>query len=181
MNKTLFISEQFLKDISTVNLNVDSKVIMNSILYAQEMNILPVCGSNLYNELITQVTNNSLTEANSNLIENYIKLCLVQFTLFELVDYLVYRFEPKGVLKLKSDNAEVISRAEILDLKEKFRDKGEWYATRLSKYLCANSSLYPAYSVQSAQDALYPKKENFSIGLYLPTLDYSNKKSEGRD
>jgi len=57
----LFITEQFIKDNTLIDGNVDMKYITITIADAQRMHILPILGTALYNELDAQIVAGTLT------------------------------------------------------------------------------------------------------------------------
>jgi hypothetical protein len=62
MSNVLFISETYLKDSSYIDENVDIKLLRNSILETQDMRILPILGTALYEELKTQIQDGTKTD-----------------------------------------------------------------------------------------------------------------------
>ena len=76
MSNVLFISETYLKDSSYIDENVDIKLIRNSILETQDMRILPILGTALYEQLKTQIQANTKTTLNNTLLDTYVKPAL---------------------------------------------------------------------------------------------------------
>ena len=84
---TLFISSTRLKKDTALGGSVDDNLIMPYILLAQDMNILPVLGTDLYEALKTKIQGGTLTGDYKILMETYIQPTLVQFSFAQLAPY----------------------------------------------------------------------------------------------
>ena len=69
MANVLFISEATLKAETVISENVDPKILIPTIKEAQNIYILPLLGTNLYNDLVTNVSANTLSSAYITLSE----------------------------------------------------------------------------------------------------------------
>lgn len=173
----LFISEQVLKDRSLLQDNVDPKLIKPTIKQAQDMYIEPIVGTGLYRELQEQIADNDVSELNKTLLDNYITDCLCWFVASEMVMSLGYKLTNKNVLKKTSENSETASISDLFDLMNYYKNKGEWYAQRITNYLCENNTDYPLYdNPGTGVDIIHPNNTSYSTGMYLGDTpkDYKN-------
>lgn len=174
----LFISEQTLKDRSVIQDNVDPKLIKPTIKHAQDMYIEPILGTGLYRELQDQIANDDVSVLNKTLLDNYITDCLVWYIASEMTISLGYKFTNKNVLKKNSENSETSSISELFDLMELYKNKAEWYAQRITNYLCENNTDYPLYdNPGNGVDVIHPNSTSYSNGMYLGEsrqVDYKN-------
>lgn len=173
----LFISEQVLKDRSLLQDNVDPKLIKPTIKQAQDMYIEPIVGTGLYRELQEQIADNDVSELNKTLLDNYITDCLCWFVASEMVMSLGYKLTNKNVLKKTSENSETASISDLFDLMNYYKNKGEWYAQRITNYLCENNTDYPLYdNPGNGVDIIHPNNTSYSTGMYLGDTpkDYKN-------
>lgn len=173
----LFISEQVLKDRSLLQDNVDPKLIKPTIKQAQDMYIEPVLGTGLYRELQEQIADNDVSVLNKTLLDNYITDCLCWFVASEMVMSLGYKLTNKNVLKKTSENSETASISDLFDLMNYYKNKGEWYAQRITNYLCENNTDYPLYdNPGTGVDIIHPNNTSYSTGMYLGDTpkDYKN-------
>ena len=97
---TLFISATRLKKDTALGGSVDDNLIMPYILLAQDMNILPVLGTDLYEALKTKIQGDTLTGDYKTLMETYIQPALVQFAFAQLAPYLRLRFVNNAVVQV---------------------------------------------------------------------------------
>jgi hypothetical protein len=173
----LFISEQVLKDRSLLQDNVDPKLIKPTIKQAQDMYIEPILGTGIYRELQEQIADNDVSPLNKTLLDNYITDCLCWFVASEMVMSLGYKLTNKNVLKKTSENSETSSISDLFDLMNYYKNKGEWYAQRITNYLCENNTDYPLYdNPGTGVDIIQPNSTSYSTGMYLGDTpkDYKN-------
>lgn len=164
----LFISEQTLKDRSLLQDNVDPKLIKPTIKQAQDMFIEPILGTGLYLELQDQINADDVTTLNATLLNNYITDCLCWYVASEMVMSLGFKLTNKNVLKKTSENSDVPSISELFDVMEYYKNKAEWYAQRITNYLCENNTDYPLYdNPGNGVDTIHPNTTSYSNGFYL--------------
>ena len=173
---TLYISATRLKKDSAIGGSVEDDLIMPYILLAQDMNILPILGTDLDAKLKSDIQGGSLTGAYKTLVEDYIQPALVQFSFVSLVPYLRLRFVNNAVVVMGA--TEQSSSATYEDLEPVMNtatDAAEFYRQRCIDYLRNNESSFPEYSTNSGAD-LDPTVNNYFAGIQLdPTTPRSNR------
>ena len=173
---TLYISATRLKKDSAIGGSVEDDLIMPYILLAQDMNILPILGTDLDAKLKSDIQGGSLTCAYKTLVEDYIQPALVQFSFVSLVPYLRLRFVNNAVVVMGA--TEQSSSATYEDLEPVMNtatDAAEFYRQRCIDYLRNNESSFPEYSTNSGAD-LDPTVNNYFAGINLePTAPRSNR------
>lgn len=163
------ISEKYLKSFSTIDLNVDAKMIVSTIAFAQDMYILPITGTDLLDELTTQVSGNTISTSNEYLLDNFLKPCLAAYTVYELSDFLVFKFTNKSIEKQKSDTSDPISLNELNHLKGKLLIRAQHLGEKMVKYLRGNSTHYPLYlNGNNTEDKYKPSASNINLNFYIP-------------
>lgn len=166
---TLFIGETYLKDSSYIDENVDVKLIRNSILETQEMRMLPILGTGLYDELVTQFAQGGTpTALNTTLMNTYIKPALKYWVLLDSALILTFKVMNKSIVKRTAENTESIQTTDLDRLLDHFKIRAEMYSERITKYLLANNTSYPLFNTPgNSIDTVYPKLNNYTQGLYL--------------
>ena len=166
---TLYISATRLKKDSAIGGSVEDDLIMPYILLAQDMNILPILGTDLDTKLKSDIQGGSLAGAYKTLVEDYIQPALVQFSFVSLVPYLRLRFVNNAVVVMGA--TEQSSSATYEDLEPVMNtatDAAEFYRQRCIDYLRNNESSFPEYSTNSGAD-LDPTVNNYFAGINLDT------------
>src|ERR1044071_739508 len=135
----LLVSDEMIKERTTVHGNVDPKLIYPHVKLAQDMYIEPIIGTSLYNKLLDGVDNNNLSGDYKTLVDIYIVDSLMYYTLSELPQTLSYQFWNKGVVRKQGEDTELPSMSELIDLSNLYRNRAEFYSQRLRRYLLQNA------------------------------------------
>lgn len=151
---TLFISATRLKKDTALGGSVDDNLIMPYILLAQDMNILPVLGTDLYEKLKSDVQGGTLTGAYKTLVETYIQPALVQFAFSTLAPYLRLRFSNNSVVVMgATEQSSSASYDDLRPVMETAENAAEFYRQRLIDYIRNNQSSFPEFSTNSGADS----------------------------
>jgi hypothetical protein len=167
--KVMLLSEATLKAESILQDNVDMKVVTPTIYDVQNFYILPILGTSMYNEVINQVRTASLTDANKTLLDLYIQPTMIWYCRYELPLNMNYKYFNKAVGVQNADNMQPANLDELMVVMDRAKNKAEWYAERLTKYLLANETLYPLYLNQPDVDidTILAKRTNYTSGMVL--------------
>ena len=149
---------------------------MPYILLAQDMNILPILGTDLDAKLKSDIQGGSLTGAYKTLVEDYIQPALVQFSFVSLVPYLRLRFSNNSVVIMGATEQSSSATYEDLEpVMNTAENAAEFYRQRCIDFLRNNESSFPEYSTNSGAD-LDPTVNNYFAGINLqPTAPRSNR------
>ena len=167
---TLFISVKTIKERTGLHANVDEKLILPEILTAQDMYILPALGTGLYNRLQAGIEANNLTADETDLLDTYITNALVYYVMSELPMGLSYQFYNKGVVRKSSDNTELPSAQDMVDVANRYRSRAEFYGQRLVKYLkqVAMTTKFPLYNNPGIGiDVIKPERDSYTTTIWL--------------
>ena len=166
---TLYISSTRLKKDSAIGGSVDDNLIMPYILLAQDMNILPILGTDLDAKLKSDIQGGSLAGAYKTLVETYIQPALVQYSFVSLVPYLRLRFVNNAVVVMgATDQSSSASYEDLEPLMNTATDAAEFYRQRCIDYLRNNTSSFSEYSSNTGAD-LDPTTRNYYAGINLDT------------
>lgn len=166
----LFISVDTIKERTGLHANVDEKLVLPEILTAQDMYILPALGSGLYDRLQDGIADNNLTPDESELLDKYITNCLVFYVMSELPMGLSYQFYNKGVVRKTSENSELPSAQDMIEVANRYRDRAEFYKQRLVKYLKQSSGTvkFPLYNNPgNGVDTILPENQAYTTSIWL--------------
>lgn len=170
----LLISDQMIKDRTSIHGNIDPKLLYPNIKVAQDLYIHPILGTALYNKLLNAVSDGTITSDTAlvnykTLIDRYIVDALMYYTLSELPIPMSYQFWNKGVVRKQGTDTDLPSMSELLELGNKYRNWAESYGTRLRLYLRQNAPvMYPEYlNPGSGVDDLRPEAKTFTMPVWL--------------
>ena len=165
---TYLINPKTLKETAYVDENVDDKLLSNTIVYVQDLYILPKLGTGLLNELKTQIDAGTLTALNTTLLSTYVKPVFVYLVLSELPIPMNMKLTNIGIVEKRSENSEPIAFNKIVAFGDKFKNIAEYYAERLKLYLCEHSNDYPLYlNPGTGVDIVRPDRQSYTGGWYL--------------
>ena len=166
---TLYISSTRLKKDSAIGGSVSDDLIMPYILLAQDMQILPILGTDLDAKLKAEIQAGTLTGAYKTLVETYIQPALVQFAFVSLVPYLRLRFVNNAVVVMgATDQSASATYDDLKPVMDTATDAAEFYRQRMISYLQNNTSSFPEYSSNTGAD-LDPTTRNYYAGINLDT------------
>jgi len=163
----LFISEQYVKNTTLIDPNVDVRLILPSIKDCQELRIHPILGTPFYEDLKLKIaTNPSGLNANEiNLLDTYIAPAMAIWTMYECSTSMLFKYRNKSVSTKTSENSNPISYQDLQYLRDEWKNKAEEREARLINYLCDNDNLFPKYKENS--DDLHPRKTAYQTSFYL--------------
>ena len=174
---TLFIAATRLKKDTALGGSVDDNLIMPYILLAQDMNILPVLGTDLYEALKTKIQGDSLTGDYKTLMETYIQPALVQFAFAQLAPYLRLRFVNNAVVVMGgTEQSSSATYEDIKPLMDTATDAAQFYRQRLIDYITdKGSATFPEYASNNDAGEMSPTVRNYYAGLNLDVAPLSNR------
>ena len=173
---TLYISSTRLKKDSALGGSVSDDLIMPYILLAQDMNILPILGTDLDAKLKSEIQAGTLAGVYKTLVETYLQPALVQYSFVSLLPYLRLRFVNNAVVVMgATDQSSSATYDDLKPVMDTATDAAEFYRQRMIDYLRNTSSSFPEYSSNTGAD-LDPTTSNFFAGIQLePTAPMSNR------
>jgi hypothetical protein len=165
----LLISMKFIKANSVIDNNVEDKLIQSTVWYCQKQYVEKLLGTELYNAIITEVTDNAgviQTALYETLIDEYVADMLLKYVMFEVQIPLTYKMRNKSTGKNTDPNQQPVDFVEHRYLKDDYKDKAEYFADRAYRYLCANSEDYPLWS-DCSDDGVNARELKPTTSLYL--------------
>jgi hypothetical protein len=174
----LLIEAQRLKQFSTINSNVDNKLIEPTIIIVQDIYLQSILGTDLYDEICNQVDAANVSVLNKTLLDQFIENYLLNMVVSQgLVDW-NYKFSNKNVAKLTADNTLNADLSELERIGQKYIGQAEFYAKRLSAYLCDNAASYPLYHNGNNESwKIRPIRDVYTSNFYTGNkrVDYRNE------
>lgn len=163
------INADYLKAYSMFPKNYDISDIENFIPIAEQIHILPILGLSLYDELIEQVSNNTLTDVNSTLLLEIYKVEGIA-VLYESLPFVWANITEVGITKGNSDNSQSVDNKDISYLNTHIKSQLDYSKRYLTNWLNTYASNFPLYTreeecctnnnkVDSAYDLFSLKKD----------------------
>jgi hypothetical protein len=167
MATALFISLNELKKNTAISGNIDANKLLPAIKTAQQLEIEPILGTDLYDRLSDDITNSTLSGSYLTLKIDYIHDILIHYAVAYYLPYASYQVTNGGVAKWEGGpNFISLESGELNLMVNKEKALGESYKKRLIDHLCNNSTLYPEYSTNTGED-IQPSNDTNRTGLFL--------------
>jgi|TARA_R110000824_G_scaffold81045_8_gene203593 hypothetical protein len=183
MAYVLFISEERLKDSTTIGLNVDTSLLSPYLVKSQKLYIETRLGTNLTDKLKDLIkagtVNNVGNEAYATLLNDYIAEVMPSYCLWMAVPFLRYKIEGGNIYSKTSETGTALSTEEAQQLRNEILNTGEYYMERMLSYICNNSNLFPEYSTNTGADVSPDRNTAFYSNMNLDRPIKSNRLTLG--
>lgn len=143
MTNILLISEDFIKTNSGLNENVWGSYLTPAIRDAQDMGLQTIIGTSLYKSIMEDIDNDTLTEDNKYLLDEYIQIYLMYQTISDLVPIIGVKLTNLGVVVSNDEHLTNLSQGDRELVQNFYKYKADFYCKRLQEYLLANREKYP--------------------------------------
>lgn len=170
----LLISDAMIKERTVIHGNIDPKLIYPDIKVAQDMYIMPILGTALYNKLQSIISDGTISSVPvninyKNLIDKYLVDALVYYTLAELPTTISFQFWNKGVVRKQGQDTELPTMSDLIDLSNKYKNRAEFYAQKLRLWIVSNAPvMFPEYlNPGNTIDTVTPEQRAFTMPVYL--------------
>ena len=148
MSKQLLIKSDDIIKFTNVNALVDTDKFLQYVEIAQDIHIENFVGTKLLERLQSDLTNTTLQEPYTSLLEKYIRPMLIHWAMVEYLPYAPFSIANKGVFKHSSENAETVDLETLRTMIAKQRDTAMAYTDKFQKYMCANGGLFSEYNTE---------------------------------
>mgnify|MGYP003677851269 CR=1 FL=1 len=170
MAYVLFISEERLKDSTTIGLNVDTSLLLPYIKQSQKLYVETKLGTDLTQKLkdliVAGTVNNVGNEAYATLLNDYIAELLPSYALYMALPFLRFKIENGNIFSKTSETGNALSTEEAQHLRNEVLNTAEYYMERMIDYICNNSSLFPEFTTNSGSD-VRPDRINYYSNMNL--------------
>ena len=170
MAYVLFISEEKLKDSTTIGLNVSSELLLPYIKSSQKLYVETKLGTKLTDALkvliVAGTVNDGGKEAYATLLNDYIGEMLPSFALYMALPFLRFKIEGGNIYSKTSETGNALITEEAQHFREEIRNTAEYYTERMIEYVTNNLASFPEYSTNSGAD-VNPDRNAFYNGMNL--------------
>lgn len=173
--QVLFIDETYIKAYSHIDGSVDAKNMLPSIIQAQDSQIQPILGTDLFDKLKDEITAGTITGVYDTLLNEYVRMATLKWFLVSYYPYLHGQLDNGIIGTRNTDKINSFSQDEVENLISIERDNAQFYTERLISYLQNNSASFSEYSSNTGAD-MYPESQTYSeAGLTISGSSRKNK------
>ncbi len=165
----LLVTPQVVKQRTALHDNVDDKLIYPEIKAAQDMYVMPMLGSALFDKLIADIKGSGLTGNYKTLVDNYLVDVICNYVMSEMPESINYQYWNKGVATKTTENSQAPSMSEMYSIVAKYKTRAEHYAKRARMYLIEYApTQFPEYiNIPGGVDVVVPERTSFTSPIYL--------------
>lgn len=145
MARTKLISNDEVRLHSIAKASFDVNKFSIHIIPAQEEYIMGFLGEDLFNELLEQTEADTLTEANIELIDDYIKPALAWFVLHKALPFIHSDIANVGIQSSNTEFSNSSASKERADLMAMCLNNGNTLLGTTERFLKNNEGTYPLY------------------------------------
>ena len=142
--------------LTSIKGTVDTEKILPHIKTSQDIHIQSIIGTRLLEKCKSLIEADTLDEsinsAYKTLIETYIAPCLVNYCMVDYIPFASFEISNAGIYRHTPESTTPLEMSEVSKLVQMYKDKAEFYGTRLEEFICANNSDYPEYSQTNTGD-----------------------------
>jgi hypothetical protein len=157
MNNVLIISEGNIRQFSDINSNVDSKLLTTAIITSQDIEIQRLLGTKLYDKILDDIKNSSLTGDYQTLVIDWVQPACLYWAYYYSLEDIYLRPRNNGLLIPQggetSDSADGVWYNRK---RESVKNKAQFYSERLVNYLIQKQGLFPELNSNNELQEMYP-------------------------
>ena len=144
----MIINEKYMKQFSPIPVNYNMAEVKNYIPVAEKIWVIPLIGSDLFDEINDQVANNTVSETNATLLtEGGLWQYLAFATVYEALPVIWAHISEVGVTKGKSDNSDSLDLKDMTYVSQHLRNQVEVLKDQLKKWICEHNESFPLADV----------------------------------
>ena len=168
MKRIQLVSEDKVKAFSIIEENVESKVISNTIIEVQDIELKSIMGTAHYNQVLDEVLSGStvsgytIPQATVTLLDEFIEPFLIYGTLFHITSNIHYKVTNKGVVKKTDGNATSANSDELAGIKKRYADVFDTYKQRLIDHLKTDGDPETEPTVSTANTSGWFLEDDYS-------------------
>jgi hypothetical protein len=157
MTDVFIISEANLRQFTDLNNNVDSELLKNAIREAQDIETQRILGTKLYEKILNDIKNNTLSGDYETLVLNWIQNALLYEAYYYALEDIYLRPRNNGLLIPQGgENSTAADGTWYNRKRQSVENKKQFYEERLTNYLIQNQGNYPELNGNVELQQMYP-------------------------
>ena len=165
---TTILTTEKLQEITAIakSLGDNTELLSSYIEVSEEMHLRNGClGVALYDDIISQIENNTLSGITQTLVEKYLYQLSAWYSYLEASPFIIYKANAKGFTKQFSENSQSLDREEFATVRQSISEKATFWRGVTVAYLDKNKASFPLWRDTEAN----PIDSTFdsSNGIYL--------------
>lgn len=140
-----FATPEMFIDRMPASKSIDHEIIKATMYNEQDTTIHNLLGTSLYENIKSEIDNDSLAGKRLELIEKHVRSALFHLTFKALAIHLNLRMTDKGILKQSDQNAAQGDSSDSYKLQSYHQNKAEFHMELARKFICENPGSFNDY------------------------------------
>jgi len=162
IDNDFIISVQDIRDRTPIPKGVSDVRLTPFIRVAHKTEFRPVFGKALYDVLVDEYLNDTLTADNQTLLDDYAEDYMAHYICALSLPYIAVTVSNIGIVKKTGENETPASAADIQAMVQHEFSIAEKYKNWMLKFLAENSDSYPDYAIDD--DVIKKDKDAYNLG-----------------
>ena len=163
----LLVSAEKIKAFTNINDNVDEAILLSNIQVASDIGLQTLLGTKFYEHILNAAQSNTLTPAETTLVQDYIQPYLIHRAYWESIPNIWMRVMNKSITIGNTEQGAAVTSKDMMYLRNITQDRYEFYSQRLMDYLFNHPGDYPDYYSYSSTDGMPPSRNNYFGGFHV--------------
>ena len=131
----LIIKPNDIPRLTALNGNIDIDSLTPYVFQAQTIDIKRILRPTLYDKIVSDYANNSLTGVYKTMYDDYILLVLAYYSASYFISFGSYQIVNNGIMKMASEGGTAVDMKDVTFLSEKYKGLGVAFESQLYDYL----------------------------------------------
>lgn len=157
-DSVLLVTKEDIFKYTSLKGNVDVDKVTPFVKVAQDIEVQGILGTELYQRVLTDVMNNTLTGNYSVLVLQYVQPMLIHYAMADFLLFHGYEISNAGIVRNSPENTVLPDKSELDTLVKRERDIAETYRNRAVDYLVYYPQYFPEYTANQ-NNGQYPSSK----------------------
>lgn len=157
-DSVLLVTKEDIFKYTSLKGNVDVDKVTPFVKVAQDIEVQGILGTELYQKVLTDVMNNTLTGNYSVLVLQYVQPMLIHYAMADFLLFHGYEISNAGIVRNSPENTVLPEKSELDTLVKRERDIAETYRNRAVDYLVYYPQYFPEYTANQ-NNGQYPSSK----------------------
>lgn len=169
-DKVLLISQNYVKEITSISDNVNEKQLHVAILEAQNVSLRNILGSALLNKLVELISDETIYLDEYCDYQDLLDECqyfLAYSAVVKLIPQMQFKVDNAGVILTEDEHMRNLSVDETFEVVDYYQHRADYYCLLLQKYLLRNKNNFPELKECSCNDIKSNLNSSYTNGLFL--------------
>lgn len=170
INEILLTNENYVRSLTSIDNNVQSKYLLSAIREAQEIGLQNYIGSAMLSKLKTLIASGHIRDNENIHYKNLVNECQLYLAYQSIVNLCLVtavKISNGGLQQTTDENLTALSIDDTFTIQKHYQDKADFFAKRLQNYILENKSNLPEISEANCNQIKATLNSAASTDLWL--------------